>query len=192
MDAIEYEFIADIFPLRSVTLFHGIYGSGKSYSVIKSLNEANIKPLYVNLDNTGGLSELECYNLPYEFMGYHDDVLDLPDNPVLVIDTLTRLLHSEVSHEKLVEMLESLTPKFTVIVIGHTADFVGKDGVFRDLPLLARNSAETLWLEKAVYKSTKAKDSHIEYNLHINKGRGNGGSRIIKNWMRDIKIKDKE
>ena len=73
----------------------------------------------------------------------------------------------------------------TVIVIGHTADFVGKPNIFRDNPFLIRNSAEALWLEKVEYKETKSRPAFIEYNLHINKGRGNGGARIIKNWMRD-------
>ena len=56
VDTVEYDFISDIFPKNKVTLIHGVYGSGKSYSTIKCLNESGIKPLYVNLDATAGLS----------------------------------------------------------------------------------------------------------------------------------------
>ena len=117
-------------------------------------------------------------------MKYHDKVEDLPDEPVIVIDTLTRMIKDFPNDTAIVEFIEDLTPKFTVIVVGHTADFVGKDGIFRDCPLLARNSSETLWLDKAEYKATKLRSSYIEYNLHVNKGRGSGGARLIEGWMR--------
>ena len=185
METIEYKFTAELYPKDRVTLLHGMYGSGKSYSVIKSLNMVGIKPLYVNLDATGGLSSLDFYNLSYDFLTNHKKIKDIPSNPVLVIDTFTRMSEYYNDDSKLVKAIEALSPKFTVIVIGHTADFVGKDGIFRDSPLLARNSSETLWLEKVEYKKTKDKPQRTEYSLHINKGRGNGGSRIIQNWMRD-------
>jgi len=187
MKDIKYDFIAEIYPKNRLTLLHGTYGSGKSFSVIKSLNRAKIEPLYVNLDETAGLDNLKFTNLNHSFLTalINNEIEDIGIDNIIIIDTYTRLQEQYTDEKEIAKILESLTRYGTIIVIGHTADFVGKDGIFRDNPILARNSAETLWLEKTEYKATRTRESYIDFNLHINKGRGNGGSRLIKNWMRD-------
>lgn len=187
MNVVEYEFIAELYPKGQLTVLHGTYGSGKSYSVIKSLNKAGITPIYVNLDNTAGLSELNFYNVHAKFLYEIGDVTDVTKDSVLIIDTYTRvseLFDSKYTDIDIANALEELTDYCTVIVIGHTADFVGKDGIFRDNPVLVRNSAETLWLSKTELKRTSTLPDRVEYSLHVNKGRGNGGPKVITNWMR--------
>ena len=193
MKDIEYEFLADYFPKQEITLVHGTYGSGKSYSTIKCLNSAGIKPVYINLDRTAGLSDLDYYNIDGKILGVMDQIKDFDENTILIIDTYTMFNISvientgaEPTHIVAYKILEKIRESFngTLIVIGHTSDIVTKDGLFKDNPILARNAAEVLWLEKAEYKATSKYAARIEYNLHINKGRGNGGARIVPKWMR--------
>lgn len=193
MDDIEYEFLAEFFPKQEITLVHGTYGSGKSYSTIKAFNKAGIKPYYVNLDYTAGLSDLDYYNLGENILDVIPQIKEFNEDSVIIIDTYTVLdmiltgkFGKQVDPTAVCTYLDKLRKSFngTLVVIGHTADFVGKDGIFRDNPILARNAAEVLWVEKAEYKATAKKEAHTQYTLHINKGRGNGGSRLLPNWMR--------
>lgn len=185
------EVLADVFPVNSLTLLHGIQGCGKSYSTIKALNSDNITPLYIAVENTTGLDELKLDYISPEILKVMIEKKDIEEieGRVVIIDTYTRLhgaLSGKLKDNEIVDMLEGFIDKYsiTLIVIGHTRAFVGKDGIFDDNKFLPRNCTEELFLEKAVYKATKAQPARIEYNLHVNKGRGRGGSRIIPNWTK--------
>ncbi len=189
---LDIDMIADVFPKNKLTLLHGQQGSGKSYSCIKALNDAKIKPLYVAIEETDGLQELDKDYLSYTFINamYRFEKINLKDR-VVIFDTYSRLhlalMNVFKDEQKIPELFEKMIEFYniTLIVIGHTSAFVGKDGIFRDNLSLARFAAEELFLEKTEYKATKARDAYIDYNLHVNKGRGTGGARIIKEWMRD-------
>ncbi len=181
-----YTRVADLYPLNELTLLHGLAGSGKSYSCIKSLNEHQVVPIHINLDETAGLDELKTINVGYDFLKNINKITDLKDE-VIIIDTYTRLVQNlgKLKETKISEYLESLTKFGTIIVIGHTSDFVGRADIFRDNRTLVNNSAEVMWLENTKYKATKIQSAYIDYNLHIIKGRGYSGSKIIENWMRE-------
>jgi hypothetical protein len=184
--------VGGIIPLTKMTLFHGAQGSGKTYSLIAMLNNEGVIPYYIDLDHTTGIDKLFIYRLQKELllsMLAGEEIQGLKGK-VVIIDTYTRI-HEELEAQGLTmqqisDNLEALVTKYeiTLIVIGHTRLFASKDGIFSDNPILARNSAEELFLEKVVYKKTKSNPAHIEYTLHICKGRGNGGAKIIPMWMR--------
>lgn len=193
MEDIEYEFLAEYFPKQEITLVHGTYGSGKSYSTIKAFNKVGIKPYYINLDYTAGLSGLDYHNLSENILDVIHQVKEFNEDSVVILDTYTVLdmiltgkFGKQLEQAAVVTYLDKLRKSFngTLVVIGHTADFVGKDGIFRDNAILARNAAEVLWVEKVEYKATTKKEAHTQYTLHVNKGRGNGGSRLVQSWMR--------
>ena len=48
-----------------------------------------------------------------------------------------------------------------------------------------RNAAEYLHLDSILPRGKSGTTADIEYKLTIKKGRGNGGTRIIDNWMRE-------
>jgi hypothetical protein len=191
LKAIKVEYIAELYPKNGITLFHGTYGSGKSYSVLKSLNDSGIKPIYIALEISDGLQEfdIDAYSelalTPLVNGEFDDQVRDR----VIVFDTYTRIMnmYQKIEDDDIYKLFEKLKNRTnsTLIIIGHTSEFVGKQDLFKDNVVLARNADEVLYLEKTVYKATKVIPAHIEYNLHVQKGRGNGGSRIIENWMRD-------
>lgn len=185
-------YLAEVFPEKALTLLHGQQGSGKSFSCIKALNEDGIKPVYIAVEDTAGLIDLDKFYTSEELlikMINREHINDLK-NKVVIIDTYTRtqhLLESDYSKQGIVDLFEALIKFYdiTLIVIGHTRAFVGKDGIFDDNIYLARNSTEELFLEKTSYKKTKTEPARIEYNLHIVKGRGNGGAKVVPNWMRE-------
>jgi len=187
--------IADLYPKGKLTLLHGRQGSGKSYSCMKSLNEVGVHPVYVDLEQSGGLDKLKKIQTGKDLfldMWNLKDIEDLADN-VVIIDTYTRLtgilediggidMEDKFISNKLEEICKYY--KITLIVIGHTRNYVGKDGIFDDNNILPRNVDEELFLEKSSYKATKTKQAHHKYTLHVCKGRGNGGAKLIDDWMR--------
>jgi energy-coupling factor transporter ATP-binding protein EcfA2 len=186
------ELIANLYPTGELTLLHGVQGSGKSYSCIESLNRVGIKPIYIAVENSGGLQALQKYFLD-GIKGLDAFVNKRISNirgMVVIIDTYTRLheiLSLKYTDTEIVTLLEELTKYYhiTLIIIGHTADYVSKVGVFNDNKFLPRNCAEELFLDKKIKSATKNSDAITSYNLHVQKGRGNGGSRLVVNWMRD-------
>jgi len=191
------ERIGEVFSKNKLNLIHGVQGSGKSFSTIKCLNADGITPIHINLDDSTGLEELSTYNVRdsfmIDFLGCKLEKSDMKGF-VVIIDTYTRF-EAEIfargiitEHIGLFNLIESTIDFYdnevTVIMIGHTAPFVGRDGIFNDNTFLDRGCAEELWLEKSTFKATKASPARTEYNLHVQKGRGFSGDRIINNWMR--------
>ena len=184
--------IANLIPQNEVTLFTGLPGTGKSYSLLKFLNSNNVKPILFNLDHDATLSK---FMLTGEIID--EDVLvnfiekkytDLADE-VIVIDTYQRTkeildLNEVDIQEKFTNRINDIARNFkcTVIIVGHPHDFVGSSSIFKDNPSLVRNAYEHLHLDKVVDK--RKKPPEINYRLYVNKGRGVGGSIIIDNWMR--------
>ncbi len=190
------ELIGGIIPKNRFTLLHGPQGSGKTYSVIKMLNAEGIIPLYIDFDHSDGIDKLQFYRLSKNLLNFllspneETDFAELKGE-VVILDTYTRI-HEELKHSGLTdaEILTAFeylveTYDITLIVIGHTRLFVGKDGIFQDNTFLTRGASEELFLEKTEYKKTKNAEAYIEYALHVQKGRGTGGARIIQNWMRE-------
>jgi len=193
MEDVEYEFLAELFPKQEITLVYGTYGSGKSYSTIKALNKGGIKPFYINLDHTAGLSNLNYYNLNEKILDVISQIKEFDENSVVILDTYTVFdilmasrFGKQLEPAAIYNILDTIRKSYngTLIVIGHSADLATRDSLFKDNPILARNAAEVLFVEKTEYKATAKKEARTEYVLHVNKGRGNGGARQIENWMR--------
>ncbi len=192
----DVERIGGIIPIGKITLLTGLPGTGKSYTTVKFLNHHLITPLYFNLDETS------IDSLNAEMFG-EDDLIDLinPDNhfddisdKVIIIDTYIRFedIIGQLPKTKIVSMLESMIERygFTIIIIGHPEDYVGKDSIFKDNPILIRHCYEHIHLEKKNHSSTSKGITTIsETNItYIKKGRANGGSKIIQDWMREPNI----
>lgn len=189
------ELIAGLYPKGKLVLLHGKQGSGKSYSCLKSLNEDAIVPVYIDLEESGGLNKLNKVQTNGRLlvdMWKLEEVGSI-EGKVVIVDTYTRLkgmLESadsvDSSDKGIVDKLEQICKyyKITLIMIGHTRNFVGKEGIFDDNKILPRNASEELFLEKASYKATKKDKAHNRYTLHVCKGRGNGGAKMIEDWMR--------
>ncbi len=194
-------YIADYFPEHALTLLHGKQGSGKSYSTLKAFNDIGIEPLFIAVEDTTGLGDLKKHYLSESLLTnmINEKSIKGLDNKVVIIDTYSRLheqLHNDgYSDLEILQLFESMIERYniTLIVIGHTRNFVGKDGIFDDNTMLARGVAEELFIEKTVYKATSKILARVEYNLHVVKGRGTGGTKIVPNWMRKpskIKVQD--
>jgi hypothetical protein len=186
------DLIGGVIPTNKMTLFHGAQGSGKTYSLIAMLNSEGVIPYYIDLDHTTGIDKLFLYRLNKGLllsMLAGEEIEGLA-NKVIIVDSYTRIMEElEIkgyTDQQIADKFETLVTKYkiTLVIIGHTRLFASKDGIFSDNPILARNSAEELFLEKVQYKKTKTKPAHIEYILHVYKGRGNGGARVIPMWMR--------
>jgi archaellum biogenesis ATPase FlaH len=185
-----YQRIAGLFPQHEITLLYGSYGTGKSYSTIKALNEAKIKPLYINLDHTAGLEGLSFENLSEGLLEHYKDITSITSEDVVIIDTYTQFVntfapsHSPRDIYNLIKDIQQSFNQCTLIVIGHSEDLATRNDLFKDNPMLIRNAAEALLLEKILYRATKTRSDYIEYKLRVLKGRGYKGPRIIQNWMR--------
>ena len=192
------EFIAEVFPKNGLTLLHGQQGSGKSYTCIKELNKADIIPVYIAVEDSYGLSDLDKIYVEEELFDamIKGEKIEGLNDSVVIIDTYTRIKYKLESqgydNPQILTLLERIREFYnlTLIVIGHTRNFVGKDGIFDDNTVLARGVGEELFLEKSSYKATKVIPAHIKYNLHVVKGRGNGGARIVESWGRNNEEKD--
>lgn len=195
MKAIPYSRIDNIVPKNEVTLAVGLPATGKSYSMLKYLNKAGVKPFVFNMDADPTLAT------EFEYIGMTDDKMVLKafmngevedlDNQVIIIDTYTRLIdaldieNTEPVQKQITNQLESLCKKhnYTIIVIGHTEDYASKNNIFKDNVSLARNCAEMLTFDKTTGTGKNA--GLISYRLYIVKGRGIGGTKMLENWMRD-------
>jgi len=190
--------IAGIYPKNQLTLIHGIQGSGKSYSCIKSLNEVGIAPIYIAVEESYGLAALDKYitskHLLFKMIA--GERIDGLEGSVVVIDTYTRmhttLIDMGYTDETILYLLEEIINRYsiTLIVIGHTRNFASRGGIFEDNQFLPRGCSEELFLEKNEHNAKKATKSSpavkpsVTYSLHVNKGRGSGGARIIPDWCR--------
>ena len=185
--------IGNLIPLNHLTLLSGLPGTGKSYSLLKFLNENGISPVLFNLDYDSSL-------LPFTLNASRDDSQELEylvnnefsniQGSVIVLDTYQeckRILGLEAvkKQETFVHQLQVLCREqnCTIIVVGHPTDLVGSTGIFKDNPALVRNCYEHLHLDKVIDK--RKKPSTTTFTLYVNKGRGIGGSKIIHDWMRD-------
>jgi len=191
------ERIGGIFAKGRLNLLHGIQGSGKSYGAIKALNSDGIEPVHVNLDESTGFEELKVTNVGEDFMidlFLENFEKDFFDGHVVMIDTYTRLEQWAfsrgiiVTKEALFNAIEAIDKYYsglTLIIVGHTQPFVGRDGIFNDNLPLVRGCAEELYLEKQFIKASKTMEAHTKYTMHVCKGRGYDGKRDIAGWMRD-------
>lgn len=187
--------IGNVIPINELTLFTGLPGSGKSYTLLKFLNVHKVKPILFNLDSDFALQQFDTYQFSDEYLPsvINQQVVDLKDQ-VIVIDTYIRLMdvmgmceNTTAQQQCIATMLEELAKKqqCTIIVVGHPEDYVGRSSIFKDNPYLVRNAAEHIHIDKVV--STK-KNSSPEYRFYVNKGRGIGGTTIMDNFMRDSVI----
>lgn len=191
-----YTYLGNLIPVNEVTLLAGLAGTGKSYSLLKFLNLQSIIPIYVNLDATpiGNLLANQYDTLFLDHAFIQRDLTGI-QGKVIVLDTYQRLseylqYETKLKNTELQQHIANLLEGFahyygcTVIVIGHPEDYVGKDGIFKDNPILVRNCAEYLHLDSILPRGKTGTTKDIEYKLTVKKGRGNGGTRIIDEWMR--------
>ena len=187
--------IGGLFPKNKITLLTGLPGTGKSYSTIKFLNKNNIVPIYFNLDHSeiGNLeSDMFDNNDLVELMNSENKYTDL-ENKVIVIDTYSRLESlTEKRDRELVDLLESLveTYNFTLIILAHPEDYVGRDSIFKDNTTLVRNCYEHIHLEAKITSSTKNKETTITvmHIMYVKKGRSYIGDRTVIDWMREEEL----
>jgi len=200
--------LAEVFPENKVTLVLGLPGSGKTTSVLKALKQDGIKPIWFNYDHSDTVidtsNDVDMFDgeyVPYFINGEIDDI----KNRVIVIDTYERmweqlefrnmqkekefrLTRVELQHS-IVTLLEKVSEQNnnTIIVIAHPEEYVGRDGIFKDNPTLARRAYEILSFEKRLSTSIKElKAGNAETNfMYIKKGRCYTGKTTFIDWMRD-------
>jgi len=190
-----------VFPKNKVTLMLGLPGVGKSTTAIKELQHHGVIPIWFNLDHSDTTADKDKIDMFDD--KYLSDLLmckigDIKGR-VVVIDTYTRLdsyVRDEMSaytdgvdiQKFIVNRLELLANSgVTVIVLAHPEDYVGRDGIFKDNPLLARNCYELITIETRISTAKKELESGnaISYYTYIKKGRNYKGDTFITNWMRD-------
>ncbi len=193
------ELLGGVFPKGRVSIIHSLPGSGKSHSTIKCLNGVGIIPVYIDLDTTTGIEDLMLYRVSNELF-FHmledEGTLGL-EGKVVIIDTYSRvhedMINAGYTNKAILLTFESMCIRhgITVIVIAHTHNYATSNGIFDDNTDLLRGLAEECFLEKSLYKAKagtkanpKGEDAKITYTLHVRKGRGNGGTRTVDNWMR--------
>lgn len=189
----KYIRIGNIIPKEALTLVTGLPATGKSFTILKFLNQEGIKPFIFNLDE-------DPTQLQFKSLGMTSDkellkaflageIEDL-DNEVIVIDTYSRLIadlglnNTEQEQRWITDTLLNLckTKHYTIIVIGHPEDYVGKSSIFKDNQSLVRDCHEHIHFDKTLPTGKNIKN--ISYATYINKGRGIGGSSVIENWLR--------
>lgn len=186
--------IGGIIPKNQLTLLTGLPGSGKSYTLIKFLNSEKITPIYFNLDYDSTIpNELKIFHADPSWIKelLKKEIKDLKDQVVVIDPYINMMLDVFKSGNTLenqnivVKLLIELCHEesCTIVVVGHSEDFVGKDGIFRDNTLLIRKAYEHIHVEVIMPRGKTVKD--ILYRTFIKKGRGIGGVKMIENWMRD-------
>jgi len=179
--------IGGLIPEKQLTLLHGIEGAGKSYSLIKFLNENGITPIWIDFDENDDISELD-YTRVDGVNALHalldGDLDDASEDMVLIVDTYSRLVDempAKYNDSEISSLLLELSKraKATVVIIGHSEVFAGKPTDFQDDKKLKRDAHAVLWLEYKLLKGAYCS------NLHVKKVRGYTGKKIISNWMRD-------
>lgn len=189
-----YIYLNNVIPSKELTLVAGLAGTGKTYTILKFLNLLKITPIHVNLDFSP-VTGTVAYTYGDTFLHHSfitDDITGLTDR-VVVIDTYQRfkefldVYKPTLTNTQICALLENFCKKHqcTLIVLGHPEDYVGKDGIFKDNPVLVRNAAEYIHIDSILPRGKTGSTSDIVYQTTIKKGRGSGGSRIINNWLRE-------
>ena len=194
MNFTKYKRIGGVIPCGVITMFTGLPGTGKSFSLMKFLNQQGVKPFVFNLDEDPELANFNFIGMTSDkeaLLAFIEGQAEGIDGEVIVIDTYARLSEYYGTGQntlkdqlEITQKLENLckTKGYTIIVVGHPEDYVGKSSIFKDNQSLMRNSHEHLHIDKI--QSTGRKQEPILYRFYISKGRGIGGASSIDNWMR--------
>jgi predicted ATP-dependent serine protease len=187
-----YKRIGGLIPENRLTLVTGLPGSGKSFSLLKFLNQEKIKPIYFNLDEDASLLTMDAiFPDPKHLSDFLDSKITDLKGHTIVIDTYQRVVDLIADKGNTKEFQESFTNNLlkiskeeecTIIVIGHPEDYVGKDSIFKDNQSLVRNCHEHIHLDVILPRGKTV--TNTVYRTFIKKGRGITGERIIENWMR--------
>jgi predicted ATP-dependent serine protease len=187
-----YNRIGGLIPENKLTLITGLPGTGKSYSLLKFLNQEKIKPIYFNLDEDASLQTMDAiFPVSEHLSDFLDSKITDLKGHTIVIDTYQRVVDLIAKKGNTKEFQESFTKnlleiskkeKCTIIIIGHPEDYVGKDSIFKDNQSLVRNCHEHIHLDVILPRGKTV--TEVVYRTFIKKGRGFTGERIIENWMR--------
>jgi len=198
------ERLGKVFPKGRLTLVGGLPGSGKTHSTIKLLNDDDIEPIYFNLDHTALEEDLKAHqfdeDVMYDFL-YNIDSLEDIENQVIIIDTYIRFVEIlksvivtkneeegtkiKINDEYIVKIFEDICSKYniTLIIIGHTQEYVGANNIFKDNETLVRNCFEYIYIDKIknteTDRKTKEKKTTITRILNVNKARAFKGNVVI-------------
>jgi KaiC/GvpD/RAD55 family RecA-like ATPase len=201
------ERIATVIPKDRVTLVLGLPGTGKSTTILKALIEDGIKPIWFNMDESDTpldtVNDIDMFDGEYVLDFINGKFTDLAGS-VVVLDTYERIYEmieynnslkepgDKLSKEKLqaslVHALEDRAKEgITVIVIAHPEEYVGRDGIFKDNPSLARRAYEIVSFETRLSTSMKemANGKGVTNLMYLKKARNYNGKTILINWMRD-------
>ena len=200
------ERIATLIPKNKVTLVLGLPGTGKSTTILKALIEDGIKPIWFNMDESDTpldtVNDIDMFDGKYVLDFINGRFTDLTGS-VVVLDTYERMyemveysnnLKEPKDHKtkdklqmSLVHALEARAKEgITVIVIAHPEEYVGRDGIFKDNPFLARRAYEIISFETKISHSLKdLKSGKATTNLlYLKKARNYTGETTLINWMR--------
>ena len=197
------ERLGRVFPKGEMTLVFGLPGSGKTVSTLRELNKDGIKPIFFNLDHSVVDEDIETEMFDEKVLQYlfTEDIEDIRGS-VVVIDTYTRLepilqdLYYNQTGKKpsdlaIFKMLDYIRTKYdlTLIIIGHSVDYVGKDGIFKDNEIIIRNCFEYIYVDRKESSSTKkGKDDKKVTTItttryaKVGKGRGYSGDFILSDF----------
>lgn len=188
-----YVRIGNIIPKSSLTLVTGLPATGKSFTTLKFLNQEGIKPFVFNLDEDPSQLQFKTIGMTSDreaLKAFINGEIEDLDNEVIVIDTYSRLIaelgiqNTEQEQRWITDTLLNLCKSkgYTIIIIGHPEDYVGKSSIFKDNQSLVRDCHEHIHFDKTM--PTGKNIQNISYATYINKGRGIGGSSVIENWLR--------
>jgi hypothetical protein len=199
--------IAEVIPESKLTLVLGLPGSGKTTSVLKALVGQGIKPIWFNYDESDTPLDTEkdihMFNGEYALDLVLGNIEDLKDE-VILIDTYERFweqfIHWNLSKDRkdryttdelkhlLVNLLETRCKEgLTVLVLAHPEEYVGRDGIFKDNPVLARRAYEIISFETRLSTSVKElrAGNGTSHFMYLKKARAFTGNTTYMNWMRD-------
>ena len=187
----QYARIGNIIPIHSLTLVTGLPATGKSFSILKFLNQEQVKPFVFNLGEDPTLLQFPYLGMTSNrnlLKGFLNGEVEDLDNEVIVIDTYSRMIaelgleNTKEEQRQLTDILLNLCRDkgYTILIIGHPEDY--RSSVFNDNLSLMRDCHEHLHFDKIM--SSSSKPTPPIYRFYINKGRGIGGTQTIDNWMR--------
>lgn len=192
MKIIPYSRIGGIIPKGMFTLVTGLPATGKSYTLLKFLNQQNIKPFLFNLDYDPTLQTFDLLGStadPDTLNAFLNGEVDDLDNEVIILDTYTRMIsdlgleNTEQNQRDLDNKILNLckTKGYTIIVVGHTAHYATRSNIFIDNPFMVRDCHEQLHFER-IEENTK---KPLHYKMTVVKNRGNTvQEQTIENWLR--------
>lgn len=179
---------------NKVLLVHGESGVGKTIFIIKHLNDNNIKPLLLDLDDNEEeeLAALNC-NCDmidgYSLIGQDSTAEELAalKGKVLIIDTWYKF-HTEAGSEaKAYKDIEKMTALgITVIVLAHTIPYSGKEDKPEMADEIYRHIKGRLYIRKTTLKTM------VEYHLLVEKIRGYKGDKLVfirRDMSKEAKLK---